>query len=150
MNWRIALGAIGVVVLAASSWWYQTYMEFHPSARYSVPEGYSITMIQAPVRTPELCSAANERVLTPVKRDCPACKIETVSCAWRMSERERSILDSTVRDGYLITTPGMSMLLEGADTPARAACEQVAQMLAGKVSNSVACRYPVAANGTAK
>lgn len=150
MNWRIALGAVGVVVLVAASWWYQTYMEFHPSVRYSVPEGYSITMIQAPVRTHELCNAANERVLTPVRRDCPACKIDTVSCGWRMSERERSIRDSSVRDGYLITTPGMSMLIEGADAPARAACSQIALMLSGKVSNSVACRYPSSAAGAAK
>lgn len=150
MNRRIALGAVGIAVLAAASWWYQTYMEFHPSVRYSVPEGYSISMIQAPVRTRELCNAANDRVLTPVKRDCPVCKIENVSCDWRMSERERSIRDSTVRDGYLITTPGMSMLLEGADAPARAACSQIAQLLSGKVSNSVACRYPATASGAAK
>ena len=150
MNWRIALGAIGVVVLAAGSWWYQTYMEFHPSVRYAVPEGYSITMIQAPVRTYDLCKTANERVLAPVRRDCPACKIESASCDWRTSERERSIRDGTVRDGYVILAPGMSMLLEGADAPAKAACSQIALMLAGKLSNSVTCRFPASASGAAK
>ena len=150
MRLRVAIGVVGLVVLAAASWWYQEKMDFHPSVRYAVPEGYSLSMIQAPVRTQELCKAANERVLAPVRRDCPACRIEAVSCDWRMSERERSIRDGTFRDGYLIATPGMTMLLEGADEPARAACSQIAQMLAGKVANSVACRFPPSASGASK
>ena len=147
MKLRMALGAVAVVALAVASWGYQENMDFHPSVRYAVPEGYSLSMIQAPVKTHELCQAANERVLAPVRRDCPTCRIESATCDWRMSERERSIRDGTIRDAYLIATPGMTMVLEGADGPARTACTQIATLLAGKMANSVACRFPASSPG---
>lgn len=136
---------IAVVLIAAGvagAYFYLRTTTYYPVVRLAAPEGFTITAVQMPVATRELCDAANRRFSDPLKKSCNACKFEFERCAGSLTGDERALAGGDPLNDYSVSAVGIRMIIAGPASLAKPACEQLASDMVQKGVKTAACVYP--------
>ena len=114
----------------------------YPVVRAAMPGGYTLTAIQHPSEK-DACTKTNERFATPLKANCPDCKIEASSCEASLSGAEKALMAGEPLPQYSVSAGSMRILLGGSDEVTKPVCEKMASDLAGKNPGTASCIPPV-------
>ena len=122
--------------------YYVKTLTYYPTAKVTLPGGFSFSMVQALQPDRAACGEANRRVLEPLAKSCPQCKVDYARCRRKIEGTDLLLLTEPKPAFYVVVAPGLRMRVDGPRNQIRTVCDGIAEKLAhgGKVNAS--CLYP--------
>lgn len=135
------LFAVTVIVVATVA--VQLYVRnqnYYPVVRISSPDGLVFTAVQDPMRARDACSAANNRFLGPIKKQCGECKVVRARCERELEPFELALYEGRALEQHQVLTSGLRLGIAGPPNLAKASCE----LMAGELTkvHPATCVYP--------
>jgi hypothetical protein len=121
----VLVALAGGVALAA--YLYVRNQPYYPVARVAAPGGLTYTAFSGETRGRDACTAANERFVDPLRKDCPDCTVLFERCE---SKAEMMRLRVAAVSDPVVLSRGVSLAVAGPRALAHATCELIAQDLA--------------------
>lgn len=101
----------------------QTY---RPIVRVEAPDGVTYTAVLDAMHDRPACGAASLRFVTPLKADCPDCRVVFARCR-REGEGLPTSATDTGKGGTLVRMPGVNIRIDAPNEKARSTCEWMAE-----------------------
>ena len=122
---------ITVAVLAAGAVIAQIHVEtlsYQPIVRVEMPDGVSYTAVLDSTPERPACGIASRKFITPLKADCPECRIVYARCQ-REGQAPPAVAELLEKGEAhsLVSMPGVSITIEGTRDAARRSCEFIAE-----------------------
>lgn len=141
---RVALLLI-VALLAVGGVYAHYYVEtltYYPTAKVTLPGGFSFSMVQALQPDRAACGEANRRVLEPLQKSCRECKVVYARCRRTIEGTDLLLLTEPKPAFYVVVAPGLRMRVDGPLDKIRAVCDGIAEKLAFNGKANASCLYP--------
>ena len=139
---RMVLAGVLIVIGIAAAYFYLRTTTWYPVARVATPEGYTLTVVMAPVANRKRCEIVNRAFIDPVIKGCPACRLELERCDGSLSGAEKALVSNDALSDYSVNAAGIRMLVTGPAGIAKGACEQIATDMVRAGAQTAACAYP--------
>lgn len=134
----VALLAVGGVY----AHYYVKTLTYYPTAKLELPDGFSFSMVQKLQPDRAACGEANRRVLEPMKKSCPRCKVAYARCRRKLEGTDLLLLTEPKPGFYVVVAPGLRMRVDGPLDQIRAVCDGIAKKLAYGGEVNASCLYP--------
>ena len=142
----VLIGALLVTVAGVALFvGYPPYAEYYPVARIAAPSGVTFTALLDARRGLKACSATTTEFLSPLVRECADCEVIFAQCLEKAKALELTLEAREATQQYWVVSQGVTIAVDGAETPAKASCEAVAADLASRGMRS-RCIHPNAIN----
>ena len=113
-----------------------------PVVRMRTPDGFFVTFVQDRVRGHQVCKAAIDAYVEPLKAACPACAVESSDCATKLVGIEGALAEDRQLPIYAVSAEGLRMSVVGPPRLVKEWCERLATQLVLKGLKSAACVFP--------
>ncbi len=127
------------VALTQSDLGGQTYF---PVVRFRTSEGFFITAVQERTTKRAACKESMEQFMEPIKRDCPACTLQSAECVSDLVGMELALATGGLLDVHTVTAEGIKMALVGPPESAQKTCESIATRIVLNGMKNASCVYP--------